>query len=113
METTIIRFAQLYSAEFLERLSIGSLHGDLTSDEISKARELWNISDSMASVLLVNMQSLAVAVHVASLDDETGYFDGKKLQDLTLYLAEKLEELQELQYVAGETLRAIKGNEFK
>ena len=113
MKATIIRFAELYSAEFLERLSIGSLHGDLTPEEISKARALWNISDSMASVLLVNMQALAVSIHVAALDNETGYFDGQKLQNLTIYLAEKLEDVQELQYIAAETLSVIKRYELE
>jgi len=113
MEPIIIRFAQLYSSEFMERLGIGSLHGDLTPDEINKARELWNVSSSMLDVEIVNMRSLAIAMHVAGLDSETGLYDAPKVQSLSLYIAEKSSDIKELQYIAAETLSIINRYELQ
>jgi len=113
MEPIIIRFAQLYSSEFMERLGIGSLHGDLTPDEINKARELWDVSSSMLDIEVVNMRSLAIAMHVAGLDKETGLYDAPKVQSLTLYLAEKSSDIKELQFIAAETLSIINRYELQ
>lgn len=112
MKPIILRFAEFYSAEFMKRLSIGRLNGTLTPEELERANNLWLTSDSMASVELINLQDMTMAMHVASLDTETGYFDERIIQNLTLCLHEKIREIVELQYIASEALATIKDHEL-
>lgn len=113
MKTNIIRFAELYSAEFMERLNIGRFDGSLTDQDLNQARELWALADSMAVCDLVNVQNMATTMHVASLDNATGYFDEQIVQNLTLNISERLEEIQELKSISDDALSVVRDYELK
>lgn len=113
MKPSIIRFAELYSVDFMERLNIGRFDGSLTEQELKQAWELWGIADSMVTVELINLKDLSTTMHVAAQDDETGYFDKQVVQNLTMHLSEHLEAIHELKLIADECLYVVKEYEIK
>lgn len=96
MNSMMMKFAEQYSLEFMARLNTGRFDGSLTKQEIERAIELLGTADFLASDALLNMKDLMTTMHVAALDEQTGYFDKAELQGLTLYAAEKLEEVHKL-----------------
>jgi len=108
MDPIIIRFATLYSPELMERLAFNRINGGLTKEDAEQAYQLWNLCDSMVSTDLVNLKSIATAIHVASLDEETGYFEPEHLQSLTLYIANQLDQINFLRSEGDDALSAVK-----
>lgn len=107
MNSIIIRFASNYSPEFMERLKIGSIAGNLTHEEIKRAHTLWNLCDFMVSDGLLILKSLSMAVHVASLDEETGYFEPEHGQHLSLFMVNQLEKINDLKAIGDDALSAV------
>lgn len=113
LKPSVIRFAELYTSDFIECLNIGRLNGSLTSEKINQARELWSIADSMVEVELTNVKDLAMTMHVAAQDNETGYFDKQVVQNLTMHISEQLEAIHELKSIADDCLSVVRGFELQ
>lgn len=112
MNSMMMRFAEQYSLEFIERLNTGRFDGTLTEDEIKRARDLSCTADCMANDTLLSMKDLMTTMHVAATDEETGFFDKEEIQGLTLYAAEKLEEVHKLRQMIEEIDSAVRQYEL-
>jgi len=108
MKSNLMKFAKLYTPEFVERVISSKVTLDLTPGEYEKAKELTLMADSMAKSELADLSEFALTMFTASQEESTGYFDQRLAGNMSLVMHERLNDANELLLLASDMSGALR-----